>query len=338
MGEYSLPVLELCKETDAAGIEALRLAAHETGFFYLKGAIDEDVCLRCAAAAREFFERTSDDEKQRYSYEASSAFRGFMALGKETTKGQVDAREQIEIGPEGGDVRATSIADRLRGPNIWPPGLREVTEAWLAACRHVAERLVRLLALALGLPADTLERRVVGDEPHFQAKLAFYPSGGAQGVGPHTDSGLLTLLWQDSTGLEVLSGSSWLSAPPIPDTIVCNLGEMLQLASGGYLKATPHRVTSSSSSPRISLPYFYNPSLDAVVDPVLTEADLDTLPWNRKRTKLDDDDDEKNRLHRAYGLNAFKSLARSHPAVFRRHHPDLQLLDDGTVVPLARGD
>jgi len=95
-----LPVLALCEEDDAEGIDALRRAAHDTGFFYLKGAIDEQVCRRCAAVAREFLESASDDEKRRYSYEASPAFRGFMALGKETTSGQVDEREQIEIGPE----------------------------------------------------------------------------------------------------------------------------------------------------------------------------------------------------------------------------------------------
>lgn len=39
-----------------------------------------------------------------------------------------------------------------------------------------------------------------------------------------------------------------------------------------------------------------------------------------------------NRLLPSYGMNAFKSLARSHPLVFARHHPDLRVLADGQVV------
>ena len=45
----------------------------------------------------------------------------------------------------------------------------------------------------------------------------------------------------------------------------------------------------------------------------------------------------RNKLHDAYGINAFKSLARSHPAVFARHHPDLVVLPDGTVVEKCWG-
>jgi hypothetical protein len=39
-----------------------------------------------------------------------------------------------------------------------------------------------------------------------------------------------------------------------------------------------------------------------------------------------------NAMLREYGLNAFKSLARSHPAVFAAHHPDLLVEEDGQVV------
>jgi len=41
---------------------------------------------------------------------------------------------------------------------------------------------------------------------------------------------------------------------------------------------------------------------------------------------------EANRLIPSYGMNAFKSLARSHPETFARHHPDLECLPDGQVV------
>lgn len=325
-----IPVLELCDEADVDGIAALREACHATGCFYLRGAVAEDVCGRVAAAALGFFREAPADEKAAISYEKSSAFRGYMALGKEVTHGTVDAREQIELGPDE-DPDATLVG-RLRGRNQWPDGaVRAATEAWLDKCRSVAERLVRLLALALGLRADGLDA-VLGRRPHWQAKLSFYPTCAVQGVGKHTDSGVVTLLWQDGPGLEVqLRSGEWIAAEPLPGTLVCNLGEMLQLASGGYFRATPHRVASPRAA-RLSLPYFFNPSLDSVVDVVLDQTQLDALPWHHPRCGYDTDDAHNHRVMNSYGRNAFKYFARSHPHVFERHHPDLTFRnEDGAI-------
>ena len=117
--------------------------------------------------------------------------------------------------------------------------------------------------------------------------------------------------------------------------LVCNLGECAQMASGGYLLATPHRVLSSAR-PRVSVPFFYNPALAANVQPVALPPDL---PWER-----DDDAASSEARWRSsanaqvaeYGANAFKSLARSHPEVMARHHADLTVCEDGRVVRKER--
>jgi len=44
--------------------------------------------------------------------------------------------------------------------------------------------------------------------------------------------------------LNDLTAGEWVDAPPVPGTMVVNLGEMLQLCTGGYYLATPHRVVS----------------------------------------------------------------------------------------------
>lgn len=330
----TLPKVRLCSEDDEEGISRLRRACHESGFFYLEDAMDESVCRRCADAALEFF-KSPPELKESLSYELSPAFRGYMRIGVENTNGVIDQREQVELGPsEEISMREEIIAERLRGPNQWPPGgqLRASTEAWLDACRQVSKKLVRLMALALGLPPHGLDD-VLGPRPHFQAKLAYYPAPSGS-VGAHTDSGFLTLLWQDAAGLEVLSATdgTWTKIEPLERCLVCNIGEMLQLATGGYFLATPHRVRSTNTS-RLSLPYFWNPSLDVVVENVEVRA-----PWSSSRIPLSEDDStsirskDENRLMRAYGHNAFKSLARSHPKVFARHHPDLRILPDGTIL------
>ena len=311
-------------------VDALRKTCHETGLFYLR-LDDAEACERCAAAAINFFD--SDEEtKAACGYEASPAFRGYMRLGVENTAGVIDAREQIELGRE--DGICDGVAQRLVGANRWPDdggALQSACEPWFASMSAAAARVTRALSLGLGLEASTLDDRVLGQAPHWQAKLASYPPDVGPGVGAHSDSGWLTLLWADQPGLEAqLRTGEWVAVPPRDGAVAVNLGEMLQLASGGYYRATPHRVGPSSQR-RVSLPFFWNPSLSAIVDVV---CDPSLLPWTRDRPEPE----KRHSLLRAYGANAFKSLARSHPLVFARHHPDLCVLEDGTVAARDEGD
>ena len=279
----------------------------------------------------------------------------------------------------------------LRGPNQWPderdcPRFRADASRFADEARALSTRLTRLLALSLDLPEDAFAP-VFGDAPNVQMKIARYPSvsetrGGprgerderddaraetaaaedarAFGVGAHTDSGFLSLLLQDRTGgLQVMNGAGeWIDAPPVENTLVVNLGEMLQLATRGYYLATPHRVlppNAASGAPaaengtraRLSVPYFWNPRLEYVCEPM----DLPpSVRWTRDRAPTaafaarsangdenENETEKKNVLLEAYGANALKSLARSHPEVMARHHPKLIIGDDGTVARRTSG-
>jgi isopenicillin N synthase-like dioxygenase len=157
-------------------------------------------------------------------------------------------------------------------------------------------------------------------------------TGILQGVGAHCDSNFLTLICQDahSSGLQVQNvQGGWVDVPPTePNTLICNIGELAEVWTGGYFLATPHRVMlrPSATSSRTSLPVFYNPKLDTVLEPIDTSA----LPWERSVKKQWRR--KHNKLMASVGENSFKSLARSHPAVFGKHHNDLQILEDGSIV------
>jgi isopenicillin N synthase-like dioxygenase len=68
--------------------------------------------------------------------------------------------------------------------------------------------------------------------------------------------------------LEVRSRHGWVAAPPIPDTFVVNLGDMLERMTGGVYQSTPHRVRNTTGVDRISFPLFLDPAWDAEVLPV----------------------------------------------------------------------
>ena len=144
----------------------------------------------------------------------------------------------------------------------------------------------------------------------------------------------------------------WVDAPPVENTLVVNLGEMLQLATRGYYLATPHRVLLPEPSPehgvrdehraRLSVPYFWNPRLEYVCEPMdlppsvrWTRAGAPTAAFAAAAATAQKEkkkEKKKNPLLEAYGANALKSLARSHPEVMARHHPDLVVGEDGAVA------
>ena len=273
------------------------------------------------------------------------------------------------------------------------PGFRDDLLRFMDETSRLSRRLMELLALSLHLDRAHFEP-TFGDDPNVQMKIARYPpeperdgpspetsasarhpsssssegstraTVGRFGVGAHTDSGYLSVLLQDDVGgLQVRNGlGEWIDAPPVPGALVVNLGEMVQLCTNRYYLATPHRVVSKPTPPgraprdRISVPFFWNPRLDAVVAPIdpmpatLPGAargegaggeeeggrdgrdEKDAAKRNVSVAMTDSHGEGRNALLGCYGANALKSLARSHPEVMRRHHPDLKVLPDGRVV------
>lgn len=315
----ALPVVDL-RDEPAVLRARLRSVAHEVGFFHLIGhGVSEELTERVLASARALFALPRAD-KDAVAMVASPHFRGYTRLGGELTGGAVDWREQIDIGPE-----REPVADpaepylRLQGPNQWPAALPElpgVIAEWDAALADVGRTLLRHWAAALGSSGDVFDA-AFADAPATLIKIVRYPAqaDSPQGVGAHRDAGVLTLLLAEpgSGGLEVRGPDhQWIEVDPLPGAFVVNIGEMLEIASGGYLRATEHRVTLSARE-RISVPYFFNPRLDARF-PVLTLPD--ELAAHARGISVDPSNE---RIFAVYGRNAWKSRLRAHPDVAAAH-------------------
>ncbi len=329
MAELNLPILDLSQldaGPDAAARfrDELRAATHDVGFFYLTGTgVAPELEARLYRAALDFF-ALPEAEKLAIENVKSPHFRGYTRIGGERTKGEADWREQIDIGPEREAVDGGPGYNRLIGPNLWPdaqPELRDVVAEWHAHLSGVSRKLLRAWALALGAEEDYFEANF-GD-PSTLIKIVRYPGTHEpepqQGVGAHKDSGVLTLLWVEpgKGGLQVERDGAWVDAPPVAGAFVVNIGELLEYATDGYLKATNHRVVSPKApDERISIPFFFNPALDARLP--LIELPAELAARARGVTK-----DPANPIHALYGENALKSRLRAHPDVAAIHHADL---------------
>jgi len=329
MSELNLPILDLSQldagpEAAARFRDDLRAATHDVGFFYLTGTgVTPELEARLHQAAKDFFALPEED-KLAIENVKSPHFRGYTRIGGERTQGAVDWREQIDIGPERAAVEGGPGYNRLIGPNLWPqaqPELREIVAEWHAHLSGVARTLLRAWALALGAAESYFEENF-GD-PSTLIKIVRYPGTHEpepqQGVGAHKDSGVLTLLWVEpgKGGLQVERDGAWVDAPPVDGAFVVNIGELLEYATDGYLKATNHRVVSPKApDERISIPFFFNPALDARLP--LIELPAELAAQARGVTK-----DPSNPIHALYGENALKSRLRAHPDVAAIHHADL---------------
>ena len=333
----ALPILDLSLLDGTAiqrqgFLDDLRHAARDVGFFYLTGhGIDSELLQQVQAGARQFF-ALPDSEKAAVGMINSPHFRGYNRAASEITRGQPDLREQFDLGAE----RAVLPIDdnspwwaRLQGPNQWPaalPELKPLLLDWQQAMTGMSLRLLRAFAEALSLPQEAFDR-LYGDQPNEHIKLMRYPGQAPQqsnqGVGAHKDSGFLSFLLQDrQAGLQVeIEEGRWIDALPLENTLVVNIGELLELASNGYLRATVHRVLSpQAGNERLSIAFFLGAQLDAVVP-------LYPLPTALLREARGPASDPDNPLFRDVGWNYLKGRLRSHPDVARRYYAEALIPD-----------
>ncbi|MFE2050898.1 isopenicillin N synthase family dioxygenase [Streptomyces sp. NPDC059459] len=328
-----LPVLDL---RDAAGspedradfLDRLRRAIHEVGFFQLVGHGIEDAG-EMLDLSRRFFALPEPD-RLALNILDSPLFRGYSELGREHTKGIPDQRRQLDVGPEQ-PARTPEPGEPsyrcLIGPNEWPaamPELRPAIESWNTRLTALSHTLLRLMLESLDAPAGFLDD-VVAPDPQIHLKLLHYPgptqadedTDPGQGTGIHNDLGLLTLLVQDGHGgLQVaVEEGRFIDVPVIPGAFVVNLGELLEVATRGYVRATLHRVVRPAPGvDRYSIPFFFNPRLDATMQPLPS-------PYVEGAGGVIDVAD--NPLFALYGDNVMKGLIRSFPDIVARHHPTL---------------
>ena len=332
-----LPVLDVGafrageRAGDAAHfVDGLRAACHGPGFFVITGhGIDRDTCASVLDVSRQFF-ALPDADKLAIENVRSPQFRGYTRVGHEHTNGRPDWREQLDFGAE---RRAREPAPGrtavLAAAGAEPMAAGAAPSARGAAAVHGGDARARArsrsrLALSLGQPEHHFDPTFAVDATSH-LKVIRYPGravdagGRAQGVGAHKDYGYLAVLLQDDVGgLQVAGGGGFVDAEPVADAFVCNIGEMFEVATRGYYRATVHRVVSPPpGSERISVPFFFAPRLDARLSPVTLPAELAADVGAEPAADPD------NPIFAEYGTNALKGWLRSHPEVARRHWSDL---------------
>ena len=295
IGADEVPVIDMARlrgGADPAGVGVeLARAATEVGFLYVRNhGVEDAVVKQARRTALEFFRMPEEAKREAGT---NRFHHGYLKPGstKMYDDANLDLKESFNWGIElegvsgAGPGPGTVPANPLLGPNVWPaamPELKADVYPYFEAASACAEDLLRGFALGAGLDAEHFIR--LRDRPVSRGSLQYYPPQpeGAEedtfGVAPHTDFGVLTVLCQDAIGgLEIrLRSGEWAAMPPIPGTLVVNIGDLLERWSNGRYRSTVHRVINASGRERLSLVLAYDPNFETFVDPNAFCADGET--------------------------------------------------------------
>ncbi|MDQ3206042.1 MAG: isopenicillin N synthase family oxygenase, partial [Pseudomonadota bacterium] len=232
------------------------------------------------AASYDVFERffaLPDEVKRQYHVPGGGGARGYTPFGVETAKGaqHFDLKEFWHVGRE---LPGDSPYADVMPPNLWPTeveGFREQAYGLYEALDELGSQVLSALALHIGLSADYFVDKT--DSGNSILRPIHYPPITADEVpneraGAHEDINLITLLVGASAeGLQVRSRQGeWVPFTAEADTIVVNIGDMLQRLTNHVYPSTTHRVVNppgeKARQPRYSTPFFLHPNPDFLID------------------------------------------------------------------------
>mmetsp|Transcript_18253 Transcript_18253/g.44085 ORF Transcript_18253/g.44085 Transcript_18253/m.44085 type:complete len:319 (-) Transcript_18253:98-1054(-) len=284
---FHIPTIDL---NDPDVVNNLRDACRDVGFMYLVGhGISKDEIDNVFLESKKLFALPTNVKE---SLTDKSMSRGYTAMEEETLdpahQSQGDTKEGYYIGRDIPPTSARYDPKKLRGPNQWPdletlPEFQSTMLSYHRSASQVAMNLVRLLAQTLDLPSSHFDEDF--DEPVATLRLLHYaqrqsqPDKGIYACGAHTDYGILTLLLTDEhPGLQIYHDGQWIDCPPRKDAFVVNIGDMLEIWTNGRYKSTLHRVLTSDKYERYSIPFFFDPKYETVVECITTCTDATNPP------------------------------------------------------------
>lgn len=260
-------------------VAELGAAYREWGFAGIRGHEIPQALIDGAYDAFVRFFALPAETKAKYHLKGTGGARGYTPFGIETAKDSryPDLKEFYHIGRE---LPVGSKFADVMAANVWPAEIPDFHAKGLAlynALDALGSRVLRALALHIGLAEDFF-----ADKTNFGNSILrpiHYPPITTPDVpnvraGAHEDINFITLLvGASAAGLEVKSrAGEWVPFTSDADTIVVNIGDMLQRLTNHVYPSTTHRVVNppgeAARKPRYSVPFFLHPNPDVVLDPL----------------------------------------------------------------------
>ncbi|KZT69604.1 Clavaminate synthase-like protein [Daedalea quercina L-15889] len=263
--------------------DAIRDACMNVGFFYVANhGIPETTITGVLAATKEYFSLPLE-QKMELENKNTPNFKGYNPVksSRNDPLSDGDMHEGFEFGWEELEANGYQGAEKdgaMAGANVWPrepAGFRDAALAYYHAAVGLGKRLFPLFAAALDLPETYFDDKTKNSAALMRV-LHYPPQTGPVddrlvGIGAHTDWECFTILWQEPgiQALQVLNKQEqWVDAPPLPGTLVINLGDQFARWTNDVFKSTVHRAINRSGIRRYSIPLFFGTDYDVKLEPI----------------------------------------------------------------------
>jgi isopenicillin N synthase-like dioxygenase len=217
-------------------------------------------------------------------------------------------------------------------------------ETYLKETQAVADEFMLLIPEALGLNPTVFTKLLRSEPPMSSLRIGAYAEPDdwqvaepdVQGVGPHKDGSFLTYLLQGTnhSSLEVQNKCGmWIPVPPIPNTLVINIGRSLESLTQGVCAATTHRVAlnkeqyyGTDNTPlgtRLSFAFFQMLALDVTRNDMVLELPPHLATLRGEDVKSDAETFFTEVFKGPAGQALLTNIILSHPEMGQRWYPDL---------------
>lgn len=308
MSDLRIPTVDLAdfRSNDPARIEAASSAVREAfgtyGLAYVKGHGVDPATVTHVYDEFRAFTRRPEAEKQRFARADLWFQRGWTPPNTEVAvgSGQPDFKECYFVAPYDSDPALERQYPELYPPNVWPDGSDVFRAEYIRLGRALHEagaELLRGAARALGLAPDTFTKLCEGGAHvtrvlHYLALRPEQVDTGVLWGEEHTDFNLLTLLPggrfldpagnvapkpDDKSGLFLRTrgtpenpGGVQVRGRPPEGCVVAQIGQQLEILTGGEFVATPHVITAPGVAgwTRDSCAHFMHANANSVLYPL----------------------------------------------------------------------
>ena len=252
---------------DKNTIAELKKALTSHGFFTItEHGISDEVLEDSYKLSKDFFSLSSEI-KNTYAHPEKAGARGYTPFGKETAVGEKtpDLKEFWHHGPVIDDTFDIRISENIAVPEL--PKFNEQFDLLFTQLNSLGMKVLSAIAVILEKDSTFFDDWVL--KGNSLLRLIHYPpitdTTNIMRARAHADINLITLLvGAEESGLEVQNPSGgWIPIEAKSKSIVCNIGDMMQLVTRSKLKSTSHRVIDHNigrSASRYSMPFFLHPS------------------------------------------------------------------------------
>ncbi|KAJ4703750.1 2-oxoglutarate (2OG) and Fe(II)-dependent oxygenase superfamily protein [Melia azedarach] len=264
----SIPVIDLQKllvgDSIDKELERLHSACREWGFFQvINHGVSTTLMEKFKLETENFFQLPYEEKKK--LWQEPDNHEGFGQLFVVSEEQKLDWSDMFYITTLPLNLRRNELFQKL------PLSLRETLESYSAEVRKLAMAILAYMAKALKMDGE--EMTECFSDGVQSMRMNYYPPcpepDKTIGFTPHSDADALTILFQlnETEGLQIRKDGRWVPVKPLPNALVVNIGDIMEIVSNGIYRSIEHRATVNSTKERMSIATFYSSKLDSELGP-----------------------------------------------------------------------